>query len=88
MKLDFIIKAYSKFTLPLAGLQHMLKCQVGWVFLVSFFVSCFEQNKWFMNNDLLSGWGLNKGYIGHESSALTTKPEVLALKSNSQLNFI
>jgi hypothetical protein len=41
MKLDFMSQLSSKFTLPLAGLQHMQQCQVGWNIPLSLFAPGF-----------------------------------------------
>jgi hypothetical protein len=41
------------------------------------FVSSFDPNEWCLKNGLHSG-GLNPGPFGHESSALTTRPLLLA----------
>jgi hypothetical protein len=45
MKLDF----YKPTVLPLAGLQHMQQCQVGWNIIINhlFFLNIFDPNeKW------------------------------------------
>jgi hypothetical protein len=41
------------------------------------FVPSFDPNEWCLKNGLRSG-GLNPGPLGHESSALTTRPRLLA----------
>ncbi len=43
------------------------------------FVLSFDPNEWCLKNGLRSG-GLNPGPLGHESSALTTRPWLLAFK--------
>jgi hypothetical protein len=55
----------------------MQQCQVNisTLFLLQAF---FDPNEWCLKNGLLSG-GLNPGLLGHESSALTTRPRLLAL---------
>jgi hypothetical protein len=76
MKLDFISQLSSKSTLPFAGLQHMQQCQVN---LFQFFLlQAFNPNDWCLKNGLLSG-GLNPRTLSHESSALTTRPRLMAL---------
>ncbi len=46
MKLDFISQPSSKSTLPLAGLQHMQQCQVGWnIHLYLFLLHAFDPNE-------------------------------------------
>jgi hypothetical protein len=37
----FFYKPSSKSTLPLAGLQHIQQCQVGWNILLSLSAPCF-----------------------------------------------
>jgi hypothetical protein len=53
----------------------MQQCQVR-VFS-TIFVPCFDPNEWCLKNGLRSG-GFNPGPLGHESSAVTTKPRLLA----------
>ena len=53
----------------------MQQCQVN--FPLSF-VPGFDPNEWCLKNGLLSG-GLNPRPLSHESSALTTRPRLLAL---------
>jgi hypothetical protein len=53
----------------------MQQCQVR-VF-PQIFVPSFDPNEWCLKNGLRSG-GLNPGPLGHESSALTTRPRLLA----------
>ena len=67
MKLDFISQPSSKSTLPLAGLQHMQQCQLGWNIPLSilFWSKCMVPE-----NGLLSR-GLNPRPLSHEFSALT-----------------
>jgi hypothetical protein len=64
----------SKSTLPFGGLQHMQQCQ--------FQVPSFDPNEWCLKNGLHSG-GLIPGPLSHESSALNTRPRLLAL-----MNFV
>ncbi len=46
MKLDFISQPSSKYTLPLAGLQQMQQCQVGWnIHLHLFLLHAFNSNE-------------------------------------------
>ncbi len=54
----------------------------GLEFSTQFFISSFDPNEWFLKNGLHSG-GLNPGPLGIESSALTTRPRLLAFKSQS-----
>jgi hypothetical protein len=65
----------SKSTLPFAGLQHINNAR-----LISnqFLLQVFDPNEWCLKNGLLSG-GLSPRPFSHESSALTTRPQLLAL---------
>ena len=56
----------------------MQQCQVR-VF-PQFFVPSFDSSEWCLKNGLHSG-GLNPGPLGHESSALTTRPVFFNLGS-------
>ncbi len=42
-------------------------------------IFCFDPNEWCLKNGLQSG-GLNSGPLCHESSALTTRPQLLVLE--------
>jgi hypothetical protein len=77
MKLNFISQLSSKSTLPFARLQHMQQCQVN--FHSIFAQGFFDPNEWCLKNGLLSG-GLNPRPLSHESSALITRPRLLALE--------
>jgi len=66
----------SKSPLSFEGLQHMQQCQVG-LFVPSSEIN-IDLNEWCVNNGLLKR-GLNPGPHGLESSALTTRPRLLAL---------
>jgi hypothetical protein len=46
--------------------------------------SSFDPNEWCLKNGLHSG-GLNPGPLGHESSALTTRPRLLTFEINNLL---
>ncbi len=82
MKLDFISQPASKSTLPLAGLQHMQQCQVDWKNPLSLFAICYW-SKWMVHERWSLQWGQdsNPQPSGHESSALTTRPRLLAQAS-------
>ncbi len=54
----------------------MQQCQVRAFHTI--FVPSFDPNEWCLKNGLHSG-GLNPGPLGLESSALTTRPRLLAL---------
>ncbi len=72
MKLDFISQPSSKSTLPFAGLQHMQQ-----LISTQFLLPCIDPNEWCIKNGLRSG-GLNPRPLSHESSALNTRPRLLA----------
>jgi hypothetical protein len=55
----------------------MQQCQVNFH---SIFAPGFDPNEWCLKNGLLSG-GLNPPPLSHESSALTTRPRLLARNS-------
>jgi hypothetical protein len=52
----------------------MQQCQVNFHLI---FVPEFDANEWYLKNGLLSE-GLNPRALRHESSALTTRPQLLA----------
>ena len=55
----------------------MQQCQVGWKIILNILLQAFDPNEWCLKNSLLSG-GLNPGPLSPESSALTTRPRLLA----------
>ena len=58
---------------PLAGLQHMQQCQVGWNIPLSIFALHYW-SKWKVRRKIVSSiGGLNSWPLSHESSALTTR---------------
>jgi hypothetical protein len=66
----FISQPSSKSTLPLAGLLHMQQCQVDLIQMNG----AWKMVSW--------GVGLNPRPLSHESSALTTRPRLLAKDQN------
>ena len=60
----------------------MQQCQVNFHLI---FAPGFDPNEWCLKNGLLSG-GLNPRPLSHESSALTTRPRLLAFPSQILLN--
>jgi hypothetical protein len=72
MKLDFISQPSSNSTLPFRGLQNTQQCQVNSTQLL---LQALDPNgKWSPQ------WGgLNPRPLSHESSALTTRPWLLAI---------
>jgi hypothetical protein len=89
--IQYHVAGFYKPTIPqsppshFAGLQHMQQCQVR-VFHKYFF-KAFDPNEWCLKNGLHS-WGLNPGPLGHESSALTTRPRLLAYFSYIYLKLV
>jgi hypothetical protein len=75
MKLDFTIQPSSKSTLPFAGLQHIQQCQVNFHSVIA---PGIYPNEWCLKNGLLSEV-FNPRPLSHESSALTTRPWLLAI---------
>jgi hypothetical protein len=75
---EFKIQPSSKSTLPLAGLEPLQQCQVN--FYLSF-LQVFD----LMNGASKMGssvGGLNPQPLSHESSALTTRPQLHAFLDN------
>jgi hypothetical protein len=61
-------------------LQDYSICNNARLEFSTIFVPSFDPNEWCLKNGLHSG-GLNPGPLGHESSALTTRPRLLAIVS-------
>jgi hypothetical protein len=68
MLLDFISQ-----TIPQNPPSHLVDARLEFS---TIFVPSFDPNEWCLKNGLHSG-GLNPGPLGHESSALITKPRLL-----------
>ena len=64
---------------PPSHLQDYSICNNARLEFSTIFVPSFDPNEWCLKNGLHSG-GLNPGPLGHESSALTTRPRLLALR--------
>jgi hypothetical protein len=62
---------------PPSHLQDYSKCNNARLEFSTIFVPSFDPNEWCLKNGLHSG-GLNPGPLGLESSALTTRPRLLA----------
>ncbi len=69
MKLVFISQPSSKSTLPLARLQHMQQCQVGWNIPLSLFAAGFWST-WMVSKTWSSQWGV----WTHDLSAVSLLP--------------
>ncbi len=61
---------------PPSHLQVYSICNNARLEFPTIFVPSFDPNEWCLKNGLHSG-GLNPGPLGHESSALTTRPRLL-----------
>jgi hypothetical protein len=81
MKLDFKSQPSSKSTLPFAGLQHMQQCQVNFHSILAPKL----WSKWMVHENGIHSGGLNPWPLSHESSALTTRPRLLAPKKKITL---
>ncbi len=71
----FISQPFHKVHPPICGITAHATMP-GYSFS-TIFVPSFDPNEWCLKNGLHSG-GLNPGPLGHESSALTTRPRLLA----------
>ncbi len=71
MKLDFISQPSSMF-------KDYSICNNVRLIFNQFLLQVFDPNEWCLKNGLLSG-GLNPRPLSHESSALTTRPRLLAI---------
>ncbi len=64
---------------PPSHLQDDSTCNNARLEFSAIFVPSFDPNEWCLKNGLHSG-GLNPGPLGHESSALPTRPRLLVKK--------
>jgi hypothetical protein len=64
---------------PCSHLWDYSTCYNDMLEFLTIFVPSLDPNEWCLKNGLHSG-GLNPGPLGHESSALTTRPQLLALE--------
>ncbi len=66
---------------PSSHLRDYSTCNNAKFEFFTIFVPSFDPNEWCLKNGLhsLNSGGLNPGPQGHESSALTTRPRLLAL---------
>ncbi len=75
MQLDFICRPFLKVHPPI--LRDYSTCNNARLEFSTIFVPSFDPNEWCLKNGLHSG-DLIPGPLGHESSALTTRPRLLA----------
>jgi hypothetical protein len=80
--IQYHVVGFYKPTIPQSPPSHLRDystCNNARLEFSTIFVPSFDPNKWCLKNGLHSG-GLNPGPLGHESSALTTRPWILALQ--------
>jgi hypothetical protein len=76
---QFHVAGFYKPTIPQSPPSHLWDystCNNARLEFSTIFVPSFDLNEWCLKNGLHSG-GLNPGPLGHESSALTTRPQLL-----------
>ncbi len=74
------VAGYYKPTIPKSPPSHFQDnstCNNARLEFSTIFVPSFDPNEWCLKSGLHSG-GLNPGPLGHEPSALTTRPQLLA----------
>ncbi len=79
--IQYHIAGFYKPTIPQSPPSHLRDystCNNARLEFSTIFVPSFDPNEWCLKNGLHSG-GLNLGPLCHESSALTTRPRLLAL---------
>jgi hypothetical protein len=78
--IQYHVAGFYKLTIPQSPPSHLQDysiCNIARSEFSTIFVPSFDPNEWCLKNGLHSG-GLNPGPLGHESSALTTRPRLLA----------
>jgi hypothetical protein len=78
--IQYYVAGFYKPTIPQSPPSHLQDysiCNNAMLEFSTIFVPSFDPNEWCLKNGLHSG-GLNPGPLGHESSALTTRPRLLA----------
>jgi hypothetical protein len=74
--IQYHVAGFYKPTIPQSPPSHLRDystCNNARLEFSTLFVPSFDPNEWCLKNGLHSG-GLNPGLLGHESSALTTRP--------------
>ncbi len=77
--IQYPVAGFYKPTIPKSPPSHFRDystCKNARLEFSTNFVSRFDPNEWCLKNGLHSG-GLNLGPLGHESSALTSRPRLL-----------
>ncbi len=78
--IQYHVAGFYKPTIPQSPPSHMLDystCNNARLEFSKIFVPSIDPNECWLKNGLHSG-GLNSGPLGHESSAFTTRPRLLA----------
>jgi len=75
--IQYHVAGFYKLTSPPSYLRDYSTCNNARLEFSTIFASSFDPYEWCLKNGLCSG-GLNPGPLGHESSALTTRPRLLA----------
>ncbi len=78
--IQYHVAGFYKLTIPQSPPSHLQDYSTynnASLDFSTIFVPSFDPNEWCLKNGLYSG-GLNPGPLGHESSALTTRPRLLA----------
>jgi hypothetical protein len=78
--IQYHVAGFYKPTIPRSPpslLQDYSICNNARLISTQFLLQAFDSNEWCLKNGLLSG-GLNPRPLSHESSALTTRPRLLA----------
>jgi hypothetical protein len=78
--IQYHVAGFYKPTIPQSPPSHLRDystCNNARLEFSTIFVTSLDPNEWCLKNCLHSG-GLNPGPLGHESSALTTRPRLLA----------
>jgi hypothetical protein len=76
--IQYHVAGFYKPTIPQSPPSHLRDystCNNARLEFSTLFVASFDPNEWYLKNGLHSG-ELNPGPLGHESSALTTRPKL------------
>jgi hypothetical protein len=77
--IQYHVAGFYKPIIPQSPPSHLQDYSNARLEFSTIFVPSFDPNEWCLKNGLHSG-GLNPRPPGHESSALTTRPQLLALE--------
>jgi hypothetical protein len=87
--IQYHVAGFYKPTIPQSPPSHLRDnstCNNARLEFSTIFGPSFDPNEWCLKNGLHSG-GLNPGPLGHESSALTTRPRLLTYNQSENLVF-